>query len=241
MSTGTEPRDDAETGRRRRLFTADSAERVIAVALAAAAVLTAWSGFQATKWGGVMANSYASAGAARVESVRFDGVANRQSQVDVATFVAWSGAIAAEIEDGDLTRNDIDAGYTPEPGLLSSFYYQRMRPEFLPAMEDWLATDPLDTPDAPPTPFAVDGYQLEAATQSDQLEEQAEALAQTAREANQTGDNYVLTTVLFGAALFFGGLASSFRSDGPRWVVVSLAVLVLLGAAFVVLTFPVEI
>ena len=38
------------------------------ILLAIAALLAAWTGFQATKWGGEQANSYSQAGASRVES-----------------------------------------------------------------------------------------------------------------------------------------------------------------------------
>lgn len=218
----------------------DMAERVAAVALAVAAIFTAWSGFQATKWGGVQANSYASAGAARTESIRLDNLATSQTQVDVAIFTEWINAVAAELESGELVVAEA-ADYVPVEGLLSTFFYTRMRDEFRPALDAWLDLNPFATETAPPSPFAMPEYQLEAAQQADEMTVRAEELAQTARDANQTGDNYVMMTVLFGAVLFFGGLQASVRGSRTRLALLGVGILTLVAAGFVVVTFPIEI
>jgi hypothetical protein len=58
-------------------------ELLEAVLLAIAAVLTAWAGFQSTKWSGVQADSYSRAGAARTESVRASTTAGQLTAIDV--------------------------------------------------------------------------------------------------------------------------------------------------------------
>jgi hypothetical protein len=57
---------------------------VATVLLALAAVATAWAGYQASRWHGEQAVAGAKANAARLESARASGVANRQAQIDVA-------------------------------------------------------------------------------------------------------------------------------------------------------------
>ena len=88
---------------------------------------------------------------------------------------------------------------------LATFYVARFRPEFQPAFDAWLATDPLTDPDAPPTPFAMDEYRLAATAEAERLDAEAEAAAATVRRNVQRAANYVLAVVLFSVALFFAG------------------------------------
>ncbi len=221
-------------------FWSDISEKLVSVALAAAVVLTAWSGFQASKWSGVQANSYAAAGAKRTESIRLSTVAGQQAQIDISLFVDWVSALIGEIDDGKVTLTNA-AEYEPVPGTLSGFLFLRMRDEFKPALDAWLATDPINNDDAPGSPFDMDEYRLAAQEQADALRAEAESLSQTARDANQTSDNYVLTGVLFAGVLFFGGIANSLKKMQNRMVVLAIAILILLASAFVLLRFPIEI
>ena len=70
-------------------------EVVATVLLAVAAVLTAWTTFESTKWGGVQADSYSRGGALRTESTRFATFAGQQAQVDIALFMGWLTAATA--------------------------------------------------------------------------------------------------------------------------------------------------
>ena len=72
--------------------TASLVEIVAAVLLASAAVATAWSSYQASRWTGEQAKAFASANAARVESTRASDLANAQSEIDVTTFSQWVDA-----------------------------------------------------------------------------------------------------------------------------------------------------
>jgi len=221
-------------------FWYDVSEKLVSVALAAAVVLTAWAGFQATKWSGVQANSYAAAGAARSESIRMSTLAGQQAQVDIGLFVDWVSALDQDVKDGTVTLTSA-TDYQPTEGTLSGFLFLRMRDEFKPALRAWLATDPLTNEAAPASPFDMDEYKLAAEQQADELRAQAEELAQKARDANQTSDNYVLVAVLFAGVLFFGGIANSLKKMQNRMVVLAIAILILLTSAFVLLRFPIEI
>jgi hypothetical protein len=113
------------------------AEVAATVLLALAAVATAWSGYQASQWHGEQALASSRATATRVESTRASGEANRQVQVDLATFTQWTDAFA----QGDAR--------------LAAFYRARFRDEFRPAFETWLASRPLRNPEAAKTPFEL--------------------------------------------------------------------------------------
>src|SRR4029453_3051577 len=114
-----------------------------AIMLSIATVVTAWSAYQATRWSGDQSENYTEASATRTESVRASTEANRQVLIDVDTFLSWLDV--QQTGDRDLA-NDIHA---------------RMRAEFLPAFNAWLATVP---PEAIPdgTPFELPEYRLAA-------------------------------------------------------------------------------
>jgi hypothetical protein len=183
-----------------------------AVLLALATVATAWSGYQSTRWNGEQAKAGARANALRIDSTKADGLANAQTQVDVATFTQW-----------------VDA-YARDDDRLARFYLARFRPEFAPAVRAWVATRPLQNPAAPLTPFAMPQYRLAAREEAERLDAQAEVQAGLARRDIQRATNYVLGVVLFASALFFAGMSTRMRS--PRAAVALLAV----GAAVFLLT-----
>ena len=64
------------------------------VLLAFAAVATAWSSYQATRWNGEQAKAAASVNKTRIEAARASDLANAQQQVDVATFMQWVDSYA---------------------------------------------------------------------------------------------------------------------------------------------------
>jgi hypothetical protein len=220
------------------LITAERIELGATVVMAIAAVLTAWAAFQATKWSGVQANSYSAAAAARTESAKFTSVSLTETNIDVETFLAWLDAFVQDRDAGLIDTND---PYVPDETLLSGFIATRFREEFRPAFDAWIESRPLINDEAAGTPFQLPEYELASTAEIERLEAEAEALSAEARRANQRGDNYVLLTVLFAMALFFGGISgrlSDVRNAGAALVAAILAVVV--GLGFMV-SFPIEI
>ena len=72
----------------------DRLELVAAVLLAIATVATAWSGYQSTRWNGEQSKAAARTNALRIDSTKAAGLANTQTEVDVATFTQWINAYA---------------------------------------------------------------------------------------------------------------------------------------------------
>jgi hypothetical protein len=202
---------------------ASRVEAVATVILALAAVATAWSGYQASRWHGEQAIAFSHANAARVESTRASNLANAQTEIDVATFTQW-----------------VDA-YARHETRLADFYRRRFRGEFQPAVAAWVATHPLKNPNAPLTPFAMPNYRLAAAAQADRLEVAAEAAAAEASRDIQQANDYVLAVVLFSAALFFGGISTRLQRPRPRAVVLGVGCAVLVGTLVWVATSPISI
>ena len=69
-------------------------EIVATVLLALAAVATAWSSYQANRWNGEQAKAAARVNALRIEAARAQGLAEGQTQVDIAMFFQWVNATA---------------------------------------------------------------------------------------------------------------------------------------------------
>jgi hypothetical protein len=198
-------------------------EILAATVLALATVASAWSAYQSTRWGGVQAEAFAQAGAARAESVRASDLADAELTVDVEYFAIWLD----------------EAGHGGDEQILA-LLERAFRPEFERAFEAWLATDPLESRDGPATPFDMEEYVVAAAQQAEALRSEAEAAAAVAADANQTGDNYVLTTVLFASVLFFAGISTKFGIRWVRIVLVVLGFLAFFAGAVLLLTFPVH-
>ena len=201
----------------------DRIELAAAVLLAVAAVTTAWSSYQASRWNGEQAKTAGSVNKTRIAAARADDLATSQTQVDIATFLQW-----------------VDA-YAQEQTELADFYRDRFRAEFKPAFEAWVATRPLQTAGAPPTPFAMPEYELAAAAEVDRLDAQAEVLAAEVRRSIQRSTNYVLGVVLCAVALFFAGISTKLASRRLRVAMVGLGWLVYLVALTWVATSPVSV
>lgn len=216
----------------------DRIELIATIVMALAAILTAWSAFQAGKWSGHQAIEFSNANSARVESTRADGLANTQRSIDVAVFTSWLDAVGAEVDSGEIPPPRTD-GYEPVEGTLSAFYFERMRPEFKVALDAWLAVDPLNDANAPPTPFAMADYVLEAENTADALLEDASEHRELALEANQNGDNYVLTTVGFALVIFFAGISSKLEAKRNRWITIVLALVLFVGAGITLFSLPI--
>jgi len=194
-------------------------ELIAAIMLSIATVVTAWSAYQATRWSGDQAESYTSASATRTESVRASTEANRQVLIDVATFLNW---LDAEQSGDHVLANDI---------------HVRMRREFHPAFDAWLAMAPAGSiPDG--TPFELPEYRLAAEADSKRLENKAAVLFEDGNESNQVSDDFVLAAVLFASVLFFSGLAGTFDSLQAQVLLLVLGAVMLGVGTIIVITLP---
>ena len=201
----------------------DWVEVAATILLALAAVATAWSSYQATRWNGEQAKTSGSVNKTRIEAARASDLANAQQQVDVATFMQWVDSYA---------RGDTK---------LVNFYRERFRDEFKPAFNAWVATKPLKTEGAPLTPFAMPQYRLAARVEAGRLDTMAEELNAQVRRNIQRASNYVLGVVLFAVALFFAGMSTKLTAPGLRMTMVAIGCLIFLGTAAWLATFPVSI
>jgi hypothetical protein len=195
-------------------------ELLTVVILSVTTILTAWSAFQSSKWGGAMSIAFSQASSARIEAARLDGTANQRQAVHVGLWTQWVDATST----GDEAR--------------AEFLEQRFPEPLATAHVDWVALEPLTNPDAASSPFVLPSYALEARDLAVEADARADEKFAEALANNQRGDNYTLMAVLFAAVLFFTAMSSRVRHPRSQLTLLGLAIVLgLSGVAFLV-AFP---
>jgi hypothetical protein len=198
-----------------------TADIIIAVLLSISTVAAAWSGYQASRWGGVQSTKYSEAGALRVESTRASNQAGQITQVDIGLFTNWVNAFAAEDQK------------------LAAFYEDRFRNDFKISFNDWLATNPVKNENAPKSPFDMPSYVVPQTIEANELEIKAEQTFNEGKDANQQGDDYVLNTVFLASVLFLSGIAAKVAWQPARLSLVLLGIIMLLVGLLNLIRYPV--
>jgi hypothetical protein len=191
-------------------------QEITAVALLSiVAVITAWCGFEASKWGGEMSIAFSQASSNRVQASDANSAARDAFQLDAMVFAQW--LVAKENGDEDLA--------TYLQGVFS--------PALTTAFEAWDGKTR--------TPFGLPEYVPPGTVEADEFTAKADAAYALAVESNQIGDNYSLLTVMFALVLFLTAMS---QRTGPAWAHSTL-LYVALGIAAVgiaiLATFPVNV
>lgn len=182
---------DEETLRQRMREPEPRIELIATVLMSIAIALSAYCAYEATRWSGVQSIDFATASTYRVESTKAASTANQQQSYDASTLLNLS-----------------EAYIQGETAVVTELGERFIREEFRPFVEQWVALDPLNNPDAPETPFELPGFVNREQERSKQLDQEAAIKFQEAQEANQNGDDYVMATVFFALVLFFAGIST---------------------------------
>jgi hypothetical protein len=193
---------------------------VEALLLSLVAVLAAYSGYAAAKWGTESSVSLASATAARTKANRAvtEGIVTRT--LDSASFNAWFTA---------FTAGDANAERLAE---------KRMRPGYRPAFNAWQATDPAHNPNAPPGPAYMPQYVIPQDAVAKGHDAHADAEFAQGSEAGETADKYIRATVFLATVLFLVGISGHFRIRQARMGLIGAGGLLLAFAVIQLLGLP---
>ena len=167
-------------------------ELLAAILMALVVVTTAWCAYQSTLWGGIQTFALRDATSAGMKATMNTLQQGQYSTIDVIMFMEYLKAV---------NNND---------QKLSEFYFERFRPDFKPAVEAWLETKPLQSPDSPPHPFAMLEYRKTFSEEAERLTNEQAIKLQEAEQASHNSANYVLMTVIYAGILFIGGIFSRF-------------------------------
>lgn len=220
---GQEPADDSATEdgwvERVERRTGKTIQEVITVlVLSLTAVLTAWCGFESSKWGGEMSIAFSQASSARIQAANADGESRTARGYDLTI---WATYVTAVAEDNTE---------------LADYVSERFTPHFEVAFEDWVAAGRPG-----PGPFSMPSYVPPGTEEAQQLSERADTRFAAALENNARGDRYSLLTVLFALVLFFAAMSGR---DFAVWVTrafLGIAIVLMVVGAVILSTFPVII
>ena len=194
-------------------------ELVTVLVLAVTTILTAWSAFQASKWGGAMSIAFSEASSIRIEAARSDATANARQSNHIGLWTEWVAAEGA----GEVQLGEFLVERFPEP--LSS------------AHRDWLAAGGASE-GAPDSPFAMASYVLPERLAAAAADERASGRFEAALVNNQRSDNYTVLTVLFAAVLFFMAMAGRVRGRRSQWVLLGTGLVLAAVGVTLLTTFP---
>jgi len=195
-------------------------ELIVAAILGLATLGSAWSAYQSALWDGIQSIRLAESTATGRRAAEKAVYANQLRGVDLLLFEVYIRALSENNQS------------------LAEFLFQRFRPEFKVATEAWLATRPLKNPSAPSSPFVMKEYSVAIDKETQQLRQEEASKFTEAREANETSDNYLLLTVVFGVALFLGGITAAFKGRRVKAVMLALSVITITATAIFMAFLP---
>jgi hypothetical protein len=191
-----------------------------AVLLSIVALLAAWSGYSAAKWGTDSSLSLAKASSTRTRASLAQIQATQIRTLDSVSFNAGMTAYAAHDRK------------------LFELTLRRMRPAYLPAVHAWLALHPLTNPNAPPDPSYLPQYTIPQETQATTLNASADSYFSKGESAAATSDKYVRLTVLLAAVLFLVGIGSRIPALPARYGLIGVAAALLVVSVVELLGLP---
>lgn len=186
--------------------------------LSITAVLTAWCGFESSKWGGEMSIAFSQASSARIQAASAAGESRSAEQFDLTIYAEW-----------------VVAGAEGETDL-ADYIRERFPPHFAVAFDAWQADGMVEN-----GPFARDEYVPPGQVEAEELSALADERFAQALVNNQRGDNYSLLTVLFALVLFLTAMS---QRDVKTWIgrsLLGLAIVVDIVAIVILFTFPIRI
>jgi hypothetical protein len=185
-----------------------------------ATFLSAWCAFEASVWSGRQSFAMADAAIKSRLATQSQLEGNQRLMIDLMQFIPYFEAITADKEQ------------------LSRFYRDRFRPELRAATDAWLATKPLETEAAPPSPFAMPQFSVpQWQASAGYAQESADKLIE-AQQDNFNSDTYILITVMLSLILFSGGVTPKLTSSTARSILLGLGGMLFAASLTLVLLQP---
>ncbi len=198
-----------------------SVETWSAVLLSITVILTAWSGFQASKWGGAMSIAFSQASSARIQANRAATEVAQARQADLSIYTLWVQMKAAKDESA------------------AAYVQARFTDRFTVAFDEWVAQGGISSPGtAPLSPFALKSYVPPGTQEQAALDARADERFEQALSSNQRSDNYTVLGVLFAVVLFFSAMATRFANRRLQLGMLGFASVTFVAGVAFLLGFP---
>jgi len=162
------------------------------ILLSLAAVLSALSAYQASRWYSEMNVSLGESSTLRATAAKDDREVNRQILADMMIFLEWTDAFRGN----DTT--------------LMTALHDRFSEPLKKSFPVWLALEKKGAANLLPagTPLDLEQYSLERQKESSKLVDQSESIFMNAKKAARIGDSFIFSLVIFSLALFFGAVCT---------------------------------
>lgn len=193
------------------------------IILSLATVLSSWCAFQSSQWNGEQYFHIDDENIADNKRLQNEIAAVQRKAGESNYFLYYLNAIA----DGDTLKKE--------------FLESRFPPHLKKAIIAWKATDPLNDPSAPVSPFLMEEYVAPEIIEARKFQEQAMAFKKAANQADRNADNYLLLSILIAMVLFFTGLSGITRSGKYQRMLLLTALIVLIMVIVLMLRLPVMI
>jgi hypothetical protein len=197
------------------------AETLSVILLSLATVLSSWCAFQSSQWSGEQYFRIDDETIANQFRLQMEISASQRQTAHLQMFLEFTYAMS----EGDQKFAD--------------FLLERMPPELKAATIAWMDTDPINNPDAPASPFEMEEYIIPELTDAKKYAEQAAAFKKEANRSDEIADNYVLFTVILSTVLFFCGIVGITDSLQNKFILLSIAFLIFIGASIFIIGMPV--
>lgn len=178
----------------------------ITVLLSVSLIATAWCAYQANLWSGIQTFAIKESNSYTQQFVLKTIQQGQYSTIDMITFTEYVDSLLNDDKD------------------LNAFYYQRLRPDFKPAVDAWLETNPFENPNAPPHPFVMPEYRKTFTEDAELYLAKSIEKTEEALVANTNSDNYVLLTVIYAVLLFLGGIQRKITIAGNKFLLLACLV-----------------
>ena len=198
----------------------DWVELAATVVLSLAVLVAAWSAYQASLWGGVQSANASQYTGHLTESSEVTTLITAQFESDSQAMSAWLIMAADDNERGMQ--------------ILEERFEDTLRPAF----DAWMADSTQgEVPPGLPQdlPEYIEGFD-EWLEVKNFYSTSATAAAETAAEANRTGDSFVLVTVIMASVMFFAGIGTKLKGQATRIAMLVVAGLLFAGAIAAMLT-----
>lgn len=197
-------------------------EIVTAVVLGLATVGAAFAAYQASLCDGNTLDRYNEGIAKITESSAKQLEAAQSYTFDMITWMEWqSRKISADKQDGPQAKIDGEIAQEIEDDFMEERLKQALIWSDNETVKQKKYVHPTESPD----------YAMDLFADTFALQDESKKAIEQAKRANDLGDQFTLTTVLFTIVMFFSGIATVFKRDAVKMTMLVLATLLLVATA----------
>ena len=194
---------------------------ITAMMLAVAIVAIAWCAYQSALWHTIETFKLRDVTSDVMNYVLKELQQGQRNIIGVETFTQYANALIRKEQN------------------LRDFYYERFRPDLKVAVDAWLKTDPLNNPNAPPTPFAMKEFNTTFTLEAEQFAKDSQLKLDEAHQAAKNSDDYIMLTVVYSAVLFTGAILEKMLHRQGRLILLIVALSITSVATSILVFMPI--